>query len=65
MPIDPDELPRKKKFTEIVLGADLYTLSVSDLEERIAAMEGEIVRCREAMAQRNATRDAAASFFKK
>jgi uncharacterized small protein (DUF1192 family) len=65
MPIDPDELPRKKKFTEIVLGADLYTMSVSDLEERIAAMESEIARCREAIAQRNATKDAAAAFFKK
>jgi uncharacterized small protein (DUF1192 family) len=65
MPIDPDELPRKKKFTEIVLGADLYTLSVSDLEERIAAMEHEIARCREAISQRNATKDAAAAVFKK
>lgn len=65
MPIDPDELPRKKKLTEIVLGADLYALSVSDLEERIAVMESEIARCREAIAQRNATKDAAAAFFKK
>jgi uncharacterized small protein (DUF1192 family) len=65
MAIDPDELPFKKKITEIVLGADLYVLSVSDLQERIAALEGEIARCREAMAQRDATKEAAAAFFKK
>lgn len=65
MPIDPDELPFKKKITEITLGADLYAFSVPDLEERIALLEAEIVRCREAMTARNATKDAAAAFFKK
>ncbi|HEY1707682.1 MAG TPA: DUF1192 domain-containing protein [Rhizomicrobium sp.] len=65
MPLDPDDLPLKKKLIEIVIGADLYTLSVSDLEERIAVMEGEIARCRDAIGQRNATKDAAAAFFKK
>jgi uncharacterized small protein (DUF1192 family) len=65
MPFDPDDLPLKKKLIEIVIGADLYTLSVSDLQDRIALMESEIVRCREAIGQRNATKDAAAAFFKK
>jgi uncharacterized small protein (DUF1192 family) len=65
MAVDPDNEPLKKKFTEIVLGADLYALSVPDLQERIALMETEIARCREAMTQRNATKDAAAAFFKK
>ena len=65
MPIDPDELPLGKKTMEIAIGADLYTLSVSDLEDRIALMEGEIARCRDAIGQRNATKDAAATFFKR
>jgi len=65
MPLDPDDLPFKKKITEITLGVDFYAFSVPDLEERIALLEGEIARCREAMAQRNATKDAAAAFFKK
>ncbi len=65
MPIDPDELPKKKKVTEIVLGQDLYTMSEFELAERIEAMETEIARCRDAMAQRKATKDAASAFFKK
>jgi len=65
MPIDPDELPKKKKVTEIVLGADLYTMSEFELADRIEAMETEIARCREAMGQRKATKDAASAFFKK
>jgi uncharacterized small protein (DUF1192 family) len=65
MPIDPDELPFKKKITEITLGVDLYTMSVPDLNERIELLETEIARCREAISQRNATKDAAAAFFKK
>jgi uncharacterized small protein (DUF1192 family) len=64
MPMDPDDLPKHKRLTEIVLGVDLYGMSVGDLEERIALMEAEIARCREAIGQRNATKDAAAAFFK-
>ena len=64
MPFDPDDLPRKKKLTEIVLGQDLYAMSEPDLNERIAEMEAEIARCREAIKARRATKDAAASFFK-
>jgi len=65
MALDPDDLPQKKKLSEIVLGADLYTMSEFELADRIEAMETEIARCREAMAQRKSTRDAAAAFFKK
>jgi uncharacterized small protein (DUF1192 family) len=64
MPMDPDDLPKHKRLMEIVLGVDLYGMSVGDLEERIALMEAEIARCREAIGQRNATKDAAAAFFK-
>ncbi len=64
MPIDPDDLPLKKKVTEIVLGQDLSALSEFELGARIADLEGEIARCRDAIAARRATKDAASAFFK-
>jgi len=65
MPIDPDDLPRKKKNTEIVLGQDLSQMSEFELSARIMEMEVEIARCREAIAARQATKSAADAFFKK
>jgi uncharacterized small protein (DUF1192 family) len=65
MPIDPDELLPKKKTPEIVLGEDLSFMSEHELETRIAALEGEISRCREAIAARRATKSAADTFFKR
>ncbi|MBV9993465.1 MAG: DUF1192 domain-containing protein [Alphaproteobacteria bacterium] len=65
MPMDPDDLPRKKKHTEIVLGQDLSQLSEFELSARIMDMEAEIARCREAIGARQATKSAADSFFKK
>jgi uncharacterized small protein (DUF1192 family) len=65
MPFDPDDLPLKKKFTEIILGQDLSQLSEFELSARIMELEGEIVRCREAIGARQATKDAASAFFKK
>ena len=64
MPFDPDDLPLKKKVTEIILGQDLSALSEFELSARIADMEAEIVRCREQIDARKATKDAAAAFFK-
>ncbi len=66
MPIDPEELlPRKKPANEIVLGQDLSAMSAHELEARIAAMEEEIVSCREAIQSRNNTKAAADAFFRK
>lgn len=66
MPIDPDELlPRKKPVSEIVLGQDLSAMSAHELEARIAAMEEEILRCRDAIKARNSTKAAADAFFRK
>ena len=65
MPIDPEDLLPKKKAPDIVLGEDLSTLSVHELERRIEALETEIERCRTAIGARQATRSAADSFFKK
>jgi uncharacterized small protein (DUF1192 family) len=65
MPIDPDDLPIRKKPTEILLGTDLYAMSEPDLAERIALLESEIARCREAIKGRQATKNAADAFFRK
>jgi len=64
MPHDPDDLPRMKKHTEIVLGQDLSMLSEFELAGRIMEMEAEIARCREAISARRASKDAASSVFK-
>ncbi len=65
MAIDPEELlPRKPKL-DIVIGEDLSTISVGELEKRIATLEAEIVRAREAIKAREATKSAAGTFFKR
>lgn len=43
---------------------DLYEMSVSDLEERIAALKEEITRCEAAMKDRGSSRAAADKLFK-
>jgi uncharacterized small protein (DUF1192 family) len=64
MPIDPEELGPRIKVPEFALGQDISAFSEHELEARIAAMENEIARCREAIKARQATKNAAASFFK-
>jgi uncharacterized small protein (DUF1192 family) len=64
MAIDPDELQPRKPAPEIVLGQDLSTLSEHELTARIEALEAEIIRAREAISARRATKDAASAFFK-
>jgi uncharacterized small protein (DUF1192 family) len=46
-------------------GEDISALSAHELEARIARLDAEIARCREAIAARHATRSAAEGFFKK
>jgi len=65
MPIDPEELQPRKKLPDIVLGEDISAHSAHELEVRIARLEAEIARAREAIAARHATRSAAENFFKK
>ncbi len=43
---------------------DLYTMSVGDLEERIASLKAEIARCEAAMKDRGDTRSEAEKLFK-
>lgn len=59
---DDDDRPLKKIAHEI--GQDLSLLSVRELEDRIALLTAEIARLREAMAGKQASRDAADRFFK-
>ena len=63
--MDLDELQPRKKLPGIVLGEDISALSAHELESRIARLEEEIVRCREAVKARNATKSAAESIFKR
>jgi uncharacterized small protein (DUF1192 family) len=65
MAIDLDELMPRKPKLELVIGQDISTLSVVELEARIAALEEEIVRTREALKARVATKNAADSIFKR
>ncbi len=43
---------------------DLYTLSVSDLEERIEALKVEITRCEAALKDRGSSKSEAEKLFK-
>ena len=65
MAVDPEELLPRKKMPEIVLGQDLSTMSEHELIARIAALEEEIARSREAIKARQSTRTAADAFFRK
>ena len=65
MAIDLDELAPKKRKAETVLGEDLSAMSVNELEARIAALEAEIARTKEALRARTATKNAADAFFKR
>ena len=56
--------PRDWAVVELVR-QDLELLSASDLEERIEALEGEIVRCRAQLDRKRAGRAAADAFFAK
>jgi uncharacterized small protein (DUF1192 family) len=46
------------------LGQDLSTLSIDEIDERIALLEREIARLREARASKESTRAAASAFFR-
>jgi uncharacterized small protein (DUF1192 family) len=65
MPIDPEELLPRKKTPDIALGEDITAMSAHELERRIALLEAEIARCREAIVARGHTKSAADAFFKR
>jgi uncharacterized small protein (DUF1192 family) len=57
-----DDQPTRKTSHEI--GQDLSLLSVEELADRIALLNGEIARLQTSMSLKRATRDAADRFFK-
>ena len=63
MPLIDEELPKKKTGHE--LGEDLSTLSLHELDERVALLKAEIDRIESAIRLKRATADTAASFFKR
>jgi uncharacterized small protein (DUF1192 family) len=65
MAIDPEELLPRKPAHEIVIGQDISTLSVVELEQRISVLRGEIVRSEKALEARAATKNAAEAVFRR
>ena len=65
MAFDPfaDEQPLRSPFGHQV-GQDLSTLSIEEIDERIALLEREIGRLREARAGKEDSLAAASAFFK-
>jgi uncharacterized small protein (DUF1192 family) len=58
-----DEPQRQKKVHE--LGEELSLLSVAELTERVDVLKAEIVRLEAAIRAKEATRNAADTFFKR
>jgi uncharacterized small protein (DUF1192 family) len=65
MAIDLDELAPRKPKAVPVLGEDLSRMSENELAARIASLESEIARTKEALRSRAATKQAADAFFKR
>jgi uncharacterized small protein (DUF1192 family) len=61
--IEDDDRPKKKIVHEI--GQDLALLSVRELNDRVALLKEEIGRLEAAISGKQASRDVAATFFKK
>jgi uncharacterized small protein (DUF1192 family) len=60
--MDLDDEP--KKPSNMVIGENLDAISVAELEQRIQALESEIVRLKAEIAKKRASRNAADAFFK-
>ncbi len=59
-----EEEHRPKRSPSHVVGQDLSLLSITELEERVALLRGEILRLETAKAQKLDAKGAAQSFFK-
>ena len=64
MPANDDEDRPKKKIVHEI-GQELALLSIRELEERIALLNGEIDRLQAAIASKQGSRNVADQFFKK
>jgi uncharacterized small protein (DUF1192 family) len=61
--MDLDDLPKKQ--TDMVIGENLERLSIAELEQRVQALESEILRVKAAMSAKQATMSAADAFFRR
>ncbi len=57
-----DDQPRRP--TNMVIGENLDAISIAELEHRIVSLDSEIHRIRAEIAKKQASKAAAASFFK-
>jgi uncharacterized small protein (DUF1192 family) len=57
-----EDLPEKKPG--ITVGENLDLLSVSELEQRVQALDSEIIRVKAAIAAKRASKSAADAFFR-
>ena len=60
--MDLEDLPKKKP--DIVVGENLELMSVAELEHRVTVLESEIARVKAAIAQKQASKSAADTFFR-
>ena len=61
--LDEDDRPKRKPAHEI--GQDLSLLSVEEISDRIALLNGEVARLQTALEKKRASRSAADQFFKR
>jgi uncharacterized small protein (DUF1192 family) len=60
--MDLDDAP--KNPANMVIGENLDAISVAELEQRIQALNSEIIRLRAEIAKKQASRNAADAFFR-
>ena len=60
--MDLEDAP--KKPANMVIGENLDAISVAELEQRIQALESEIIRLKAEIAKKQASRNAADAFFR-
>ncbi|MBV8961749.1 MAG: DUF1192 domain-containing protein [Hyphomicrobiales bacterium] len=63
--MNDEELRPKRPSPIHEIGQDLSTLSIAEIEERIAALRNEIMRLDTAKSQKLAAQGSAKSFFKR
>jgi len=60
--MDMEDMPKPK--VNMVIGESLDAISVAELEHRIESLEAEITRVKAEIAKKQASKTAAAAFFK-
>ncbi len=60
--MDLDDAP--KKPPTMVIGENLDAISVAELEQRLQALDSEIIRLRTEIAKKQSSRSAANAFFR-